>query len=302
MAAIREGVAPAEAFKRLARKNMAALAGELERARGNGTSAVHDARKRLKLLRSLLRLLKAALGKEAFREGDASLRRAHHLLADARRAGAMQETVRKLSDFARSRDMAVELAPLAKALESEGEAALDVGALEPAIGEAAQSVASLRGALEGWRLPKRDVSLFVEGLRDCYARARRDLARGFAEDDIERLHDARKAVIHLRYQLQMIAPIWPAVLKPWSKELQVLRELLGDLADLAELQALPAAAQATDPAVADLIKSRQAELRAEAKALAERLFAEKPAAFADRLSAVWAAAGHALAIKDEASR
>ena len=56
-------------------------------------SGVHPARKRLKLGRSLLRMMGPALGEELFRREDACLRGASHALADLRRTEAMVEAV-----------------------------------------------------------------------------------------------------------------------------------------------------------------------------------------------------------------
>lgn len=301
MAAIREGVPAADALRRFARKNLAALAADLDRAGREGQAAVHDVRKRLKLLRSLLRLLRPALGDAAFRQDDAALRRAHHALAAARQAGAMGETVHKLAAYARKRKLAVDLSGLRAEVGAAAAGAVTEGDLAPSIAEAREATASLAARSDAWRLPRRDVSLFVEGMRDCYAKARRNLEKGFRGEDIERLHEARKAVIHLRHHLDLLAPLWPAMLKPWSKELQALRELLGDACDLDEFEEFARASGGAGETVIDLIGMRRRDLLLEAEHLAGRLFAESPSAFAGRLSAIWTTARDAAGISRAAS-
>ena len=80
------------------------------------------------------------------------------------------------------------------------------------------------------------LALFVEGMTRVYARARRLADKGLESADPAVLHEARKSVIHLRYQLDMLEPIWPALVGAWVKELQRLREVLGDFNDLCELE------------------------------------------------------------------
>lgn len=250
-------------------------------------------RKRLKLMRSLLRLLKPAIGDEAFGQDDGDLRRAHHLLAEAREAGAMIETVHKLAKFAKKHELGANLDPLERAAGKRQAAATEADLMVERIEGAHACASAVLKRLEHWPLPKRDVGLFVEGLRECYARARKKLSRGFAEGSIEVLHEARKSVIHLRYQLDMISPAWPGLLSAWSKELQELRELLGDLSDLDELEAQledpvnPLAASVAGDGVGRILSARREYLLARALPLARRLFAERPKAFAERMRAIW---------------
>jgi len=284
MAAIREGVGAAESLRRFARKNLEALHVDLDRAKGGEHAAIHDVRKRLKLLRSLLRLLRPALGKHGFEHDDGALRQAHHLLAEARQAGAMNDTIKKLASFARGKKLGIDLTALPHLVETPTP---EVGELGPRLTLAADKAAELLRRADRWRLPKRDVSLFVRGMRDCYAKGRKALARGFAERDIEVLHEARKAVIQLRYQLDMLSPLWPAMLRPWSKELQTLREHLGDLGDLDAFERAYEEQLASSPGLRDLIGMRREALMESAKLLADRLFAEEPSGFADRVHAIW---------------
>src|SRR4029453_237481 len=78
----------------------------------------------------------------------------------------------------------------------------------------------------------------VEARASVYARAVRLVDKGLESADPSVLHEARKSVIHLRYQLDMLEPIWPALIGAWVKELQRLREVLGDFNDLCEMESL----------------------------------------------------------------
>src|SRR5687767_12166499 len=78
-----------EALRRLMRRTMKALSRDLDLARSG--RSVHPARRRLKLARSLLRLMKPALGSDAFEQENQGLRDAAQALASLRRTEAMSE-------------------------------------------------------------------------------------------------------------------------------------------------------------------------------------------------------------------
>jgi CHAD domain-containing protein len=120
-------------------------------------------------------------------------------------------------------------------------------------------------------------------------------ARG--TDDVDLLHDWRKRVKDLWYQHRLLRDAWPVVLTAFSDAADALGELLGDEHDLAVLAErldgleLPPAADVE--VLAELIGERRAQLRAEAFALGERLYAERPAAYERRLTVYLRAARRA---------
>lgn len=294
MAAIGKGAAP-EGLKRLARKSLKGVLRDLERARGGGESEIHDVRKGLKLVRSLLRMVKPAIGKAAFQRDDRALRGVHHLLAEARQRSAMLEALEKLEAFRKERKLRGDLRQVRKALRAMGAKALPPVDLGKLLETARAEIRSVSEAVSRWDLPRRDITPFVRGMRACYATARKALKQGLASADMAELHEARKSLIHFRHQLETVAPLWPSVLKAWAQDLQGLRELLGDLGDLDALEAVlasPAAAGLSEPdrrTAVELASQRRAELIKSIKPLSARLFAEKPAVLGKRLEALWTA-------------
>jgi len=283
MASIRTDRPAGEALRRLARKTLAALAADLDRAAAGG--GVHGARKRLKFMRSLLRLLRPAIGEAAFGKADGRLRAAAHAIASARRAEAMQEAVAKLRPRNGPEFSALaELARLAASAHGHEAAA---AALHEASADARHNIEKLRGTINDWRLPKRGIGPFVEGLHQAYAAARRKLRSGLAERNIARLHAARKSVIHHLHHLETLEPLWPEPIRHRTKELTRLRAALGDLNDLEELERLAMADTADCQAARAVIAAHRARLLAKAGRQAQQLFAEKPVAFAGRVAAMW---------------
>jgi CHAD domain-containing protein len=289
MASIRTDRPAGEALRRLARKTLARLAKELDRAAAGG--GVHAARRRLKFMRSLLRLLRPAIGKAAFAKADRRLRAAAHAIAGARRAEALQEAVVKLGPHGSAQSPALaELARLAAATHGH-EAAAE--ALDEAVAGALRDIEKVRGTINDWSMPRRNVAPFVAGLRDAYGTARLKLRAGLAASDIARLHEARKSVIHHLHHLEILEPLWPDLIRVWKTELTSLREALGDLNDLQELERLATADASSFSTPARLydaqaaISARRTRLLARVKQRAGHRFAEKPGAFAKRIGAIW---------------
>jgi CHAD domain-containing protein len=295
MAALHQSVSAGDGLEHVLRHGLKTLERDLGASGEQGPAAVHRARRRIKSLRAVLRMIRLAVGDAAFNEGNDALRRAGRALASARRMGAMVESVQKLqADGLDRADLAVvrDLARAAARLATEG---ASPELFEQAAGDARHHIAGLRGAANGWLLAQCDMAVFVEGMTRVYARARRLVGKGLASADPAVLHDARKSVIHLRYQLDLLEPIWPALITAWVKELQRLREVLGDFNDLCEMETLindpasPLSKVKHRDAALRLVAARRNALLARGRPLARRLFAEPPSSFATRMTAMWEA-------------
>jgi CHAD domain-containing protein len=292
MPSIRMDAPAGEAVRRLMRKTLRSIGRELDNSRGG--AGVHAARRKIKLARSLLRLSRKALSADHFDHANRSLRAAAKALAPLRSAEAMGETVAKLraalKDQKPDEELLAALADAAGRLKRDVVAEADKAAR---IEVAATEVTKLRKAIAQWTLPKSDVSLFVAGMRAAYARARRLLRQGLASGDIALIHEARKSVIHHLHHIETLAPLWPKLFKVWTAELQTLREALGDLNDLDELEAeidRPDGAFAALSGKSEarrLIALRRKAILAAISDETGHLFAEQPKNFASRMLALW---------------
>lgn len=280
---------PGAALKMLARRMVGAFMKDIAAAQAGGK--VHEPRKRLKFLRSLLQLLRPGLGEAQYVSARERLRNAARLLADARRAEAHDEATGKL--MATGEGQTEGLAELSAIATRAHAHVAQPEAVAQATEAAKTEVEMLRHELRGWPLPKHDVTLFLEGLRRSYGRARRKLLQGLAANDVAMLHEARKSVIHHLHHLEILEKLWPDLIRVWTDELTRLRTALGDLNDLAELQALidDAATEFSAPERRDeaaaAIRQRRKQLLKRIRKRVRRLFAEKPSALARRIGIMW---------------
>jgi len=315
MAALHQSVSAGDGLKDYLRNGLKNLERDLGEGSERGPAAVHRARRRIKSLRALMRMIRVAVGDDAFHKGNDALGQAGRALASARRMGAMVESAEKLkADGLAAADLAV-VRDIARAASRIATQSMSPELLDQAAGDARRHIAGLRGTANGWQLPQCDMAVFVEGMSRVYARARRLVDKGLSSADPAILHEARKSVIHLRYQLDMLEPIWPSLISAWVKELQRLREVLGDFNDLCEMETLindpasPLSKVKNRSAAIRLVRDRRDALLSRGRPLARRLFAEPPSSFATRMTAMWeswygvgAAAGREAAGREAVGR
>ena len=258
----------AEAAPRLGTERVEqAIEGLRDADRSTRDTAIHEARKRLKETRAVLRLVRAGLDKKTYQEDNAALRDTGRLLSGARDAWVRVQTLDKLTD-------AQSPTSLRQRLLAEYEAATG-GDLPEGAFEALEDARCRTGA---WA-PAGGDDLLASGLERTYRRGRDALRTARAEPTAEHLHEWRKRVKDLWYQMRLVEPAWPDVLGAQVEQTHHLADLLGDDHDLAVLS------EHVQPtgALADLLTRRRQELQAEALPLGERIYAEKPKGFVRRV-------------------
>jgi len=264
----------------------------IERLRGIGSGevdqadAIHGARKDMKKLRTVLRLLRDELPKDVYREEMQCYREAARLLSTARDAEVKLETLDDLAGrTGKLPDEAVEA--WRQILDREREAAANLS------GDEREVVDRLEAGLvriEGWRLEDDSWKTIDGGLRRAYRRGRRALRAAEREPSEENFHQWRKRAKDLWYELQLLSGAWSETLEPLADEAHRLSGLLGDHHDLAVLRADLRERRLGERETRTLetaIEARQTGLAREAFPLGRRLYAERPKAFSRRLRRYW---------------
>jgi CYTH domain-containing protein/CHAD domain-containing protein len=284
------GEAAPDGIRRIAAGRAAEALGKLGAIEAEGAAAIHGARKDLKKLRAVLRLVRAELPKKLYREQNRRYRDAGRLLSDTRDAEVKVETLDDLEErFGREFPEAV-AEHWRRDLERERYAAVtDTG------GELAARVERARAAIEEgraeilrWPLERDSFALLEAGVLSAYAEGREALVLVREEPSADHVHEWRKRAKDLWYQLRILRELWPGVLGETASEAHILTDLLGDHHDLAVLAEDLGSRDTIDPgAIGELIRRRQDELLERAVELGERLYAEKPPAWAKRLGRYW---------------
>jgi len=250
--------------------------------------AVHDFRRAMKQWRALMRLLEPFIP-----DADRSRREARdhaRSLAHARDGAAALNAFDGLGEkgiLLLSERSNATVRGRIEALRGNNEQAV----LTPALRENILAwLDAASDAIETWPLDPFDFSGIAAQLADSYRSARRRIPADWAGADAVDLHALRQRVVELRYQMELVEPLWPRFGRMWTEEAERLRERLGRCQDLEVLRGLTAPHQPLahwrsrlTPACAE----RSAALAQRASRIAHRLFAEKPKAFRRRLEALW---------------
>jgi CHAD domain-containing protein len=274
-----------EGIARIARGRIDHARDEL-RGRTDSTpeEAVHEARKDMKKLRALLRLVRGELGKPAFARENTCFRDAARELAGVRDADAMLATLKalELSDGL-GWELRKRIADAHAAPRSEGREAAARGVVA--------ILKEARGRVGGWPLERDSFAAVADGLERTYRRGRREFADAREEPTTEALHEWRKRVKELWYHHTLLRCAWPPVMEAFGDQAHELSGRLGDDHDLAVLAAWAAENVGEEPELTEAVDSRRVQLQGEAFALGERLYAEKPSAYVRRLERLWSADG-----------
>jgi len=289
---IRPGEALHDGLRRAAKGRASKAIERLEDADEDFAAAVHGARKDLKKLRSLIRLVRAGLGEKAYRAENDRFRAVAGSLGGARDAEAKLECLSALREHYSGEFPTRWSGDFVGALEAERDR---IAAQEAETGTGAAVAAIEEGleAIDDWKLKPHGFGLAAPGLERAYRRGRERFRDVLDDPSDVAVHEWRKRAKDLWYQLQLLQDGWPAVLGAVSAQAHELSAILGDHHDLAVVREDAEArsdlfggeAQAQ---LLELLARRQGELTEQAAPFGRRLYAEKPGRFVDRVGAYWA--------------
>lgn len=292
---IRSGEPVAAATRRIALEQLDKAVSELVDRDMDVHESVHQARKRFKKIRALLRLVRPALG-ETYSSENAWFRDVAGELSRVRDASALVETLDSLSEtYADQADEAFLDRVRTTMVRRRDELAQSEADVEARVGDLVAALDGARARVDRWTLDAEGFGALGPGLAKTYARARVAIATVDASPTEENVHELRKRCKYHRYHVQMLKPLWPTVLGSLLTATHDLTDLLGEHQNLHVLRDTLHG----EPGLLDrdrdtqvllgVLDRRQAELRGLAQPLARRVFAEKPKAVTARFGVYWQA-------------
>lgn len=255
---------------------------------------VHEARKRTKEVRAVLRMVRKPLGASIKQEQSRRLRDGAHQLAPARDAEVARATLATLDRGA------TDLARLRKALDEQRDSARASVAGAGTAEQVAADLADLRDEVEAWPLTSDGWALIAPGVTRVYRRGFRRAREAMADPTDDAMHEWRKRVKDHWCHLRLLTPTFPTALEPLAEAAHRLSDVLGDDHDLAvlatTLDQLDVGVSARARGRLDRrLSERRAELRAEAWDLGTRLYGPAPKDWARTLGSWWKASRRRLA-------
>jgi CHAD domain-containing protein len=279
-------------LKRVVREEIesaaAQLSGEMKTSRDE---AIHEARKSIKKVRALLRLMSGEFGAAYARE-NARLRDIARRLSQFRDAFAIIETFDDLTN--KFKDQSVNklhsvrsgLAKRMKEAGREEEVVIVIHDAAAALGKAARRVKT-------WPMQRDGYAAIGPGLEETYRGGRKALATVLKDPRPENYHELRKRIKDHWYHMRLLEGLWTGMMSAYEKNLKALETWLGNDHNLAVLRETIVA----EPVfygkkkevglTLELIDEHQKELRHRAVSLAQRIYDEKPGEFTRRMGDLW---------------
>jgi CHAD domain-containing protein len=249
-------------------------------------SLIHEARRRCKKLRGLLRLVRPAF--PDFEIENAAIRDAAALLSHLRDAEVLHETVAKLAESLGSDAIARVAAHLGAEPIPEP--------LPDKLTEFRLRLLAVRERAAEWTLRKDKPEVLLGGLQATYRQDRERMARALASGDPTDFHDWRKSQKAHGFHVDLLRRSAPDLLEADLKTIDKLSECLGVHHDLTVLlhavDADPSRFGSKEDVAAlrETIDTRREEIEERAASLGRQLLAEKPRALAERFARYWKSA------------
>jgi CHAD domain-containing protein len=283
---LRREETPGEGLHRICRKQvelaLAIAAGKKEPK----DTPVHETRKHLKKGRAVLHLVRKEIGRGLFKKQDHALRDVGRLISEIRDAEVRLQTVRELQSITRrQRRRSFDKLEEILMLELEN----FIAAFAEWQGQAIPILERVKDGIDCWPVEQFGFKQFRRRVQSTYKRGRRALAEAKRVRTAECFHVFRKESKQLWYQLRILRPINPVVLKNLTEDLGALGDLLGrahDLSFLSErLRREPDRAdwQREGRQLLAVIEASESDLQRGAADLGERFYAERPRDFGVRV-------------------
>ena len=267
------------------------LTGEKKESRDE---MVHEVRKSFKKVRAVLRMVRPAIDDATYRTENICFRDAARPLTKVRDAKILVETFDAILNhfhehvagrsFHETHDaLQANLRAIRREVLDEQDAPASIATI---VKDARERVKEWSDVPNKWRS-------IGDGVKEVHCRARDAFEAAKDSPSIETLHEWRKQAKYLRYQLEILRPLWPERLEELAGEADRMTELLGDDHDAAVLRQKLAddpdklgGADAIEALLA-IIDRRREELQQEATLLGGRYFDEPSNEFARRLKGLW---------------
>lgn len=264
---------------------------------------VHEARKALKRSRSVLRLVRTAIGTD-YQTLNSGMRELGRRLSDLRDADALAGTLDDLQKRHPGKQNGA-VKELRRRLAAQREQALKRIAKDAAAGREGSSLAEFEEMVAALPLAEITGDVAVTGVVATIRRGRKAFRQAVQTGSANDFHEWRKRAKDLRYQMGFLGRLWPHVLDGFSASARELEQRLGEDHNLSVLAGMLAADGTAHErkagALRATIRKEQQRLRNQSKNIGDLLYAEKPKQWAARMERCLGLRGRALLISRDST-
>lgn len=253
---------------------------------------VHQARKRFKKIRALLRLIREELG-DNYEVENNFYRDLGRDLSDVRDAQATVETFEKIREiYPNELDNNKYIKLHNRLLSRRENIAHNQIDLKCTISEVVDSLIDGRKRINEWKLSSDDFSNIKPGAARSYKRGRKQFKKSWEDRSEERFHEWRKRIKDLWYHSRLLHDAWPDLMNVYIENAKKTSDLLGDDHDLSVFRNLlenenDLLNNDSSHQIIMMIEKEKLRLRYQATTLGHFIYVEKPKHYTRRLQKYW---------------
>ncbi|MDB6039736.1 MAG: hypothetical protein JWM99_3577 [Verrucomicrobiales bacterium] len=274
----------AAGIARLAREQTATILQLIRTEEPIHPAALHEARKSVKRIRALLRMVRETIPKETFDRENQFYREVGRALSPGRDAEVLVLTAKKLQKRGKNAVPAVRflVRDLMDRRSSEFEAFASIRR------RFQQPLRAAMTRIGHWNLANLTCTDLELGARRAYKGGRKKLHQARKRPSGESLHAWRKQVKDLWYDLCVLKKLSRGELDDRISDFKALSECIGEYHDLVMLNGLlkRRSFQRRYAGLGPLVKKRRCRLQKSALKRGSRMYSEKPNTFAEKLKIV----------------
>lgn len=251
--------------------------------------AIHDARRRVKKIRAIIRLIRPVLNKG--HRADPELRRVSKLLAPVADGQGVIDTLNQLLKRYR-RELPRKTAAAIRTDLIDRSRQIDSKASKQGVLEKAQiTLRAERRRVKRWRLSAEGFHALAPGLKESVRRARFAMMTAWLRPTAQHHHTWRRHVKNHWFHVRLLSARCGYRLQPYQRQLEALDGILGEYHNLVLLHEVLVSdstlAQREVARCLRIVQRYQAELRRQAQLLGIRIYSEKPRRFVRRVRDLW---------------
>jgi len=254
--------------------------------------AIHEARKSVKKIRGVLRLIQPEMG-DIYALENALFRDIGRHLSQFRDAGAVVETFDALRKKYRGDLDGRSLAGIRRRLITRKTQAEKQSNIGEVLSNMAAALGRSAARLSAWPLSKEGFPAIAPGLEATFRRGQKAMARARKHPRPENYHEWRKRVKEHWYHIRLLEGLWDNEMKSYEKSLKDLEAALGEDHNLVVLHDKVLAEpefygkKAEIRVFGELIAKYHDALRDDASDLGARIYDGKPGRFTRRIERLW---------------
>ena len=251
--------------------------------------AIHDARRRVKKIRAIIRLVRPVLGKEY--RADPALRRVSKLLAPVADGQGVIDTLNQMLKRYR-RELPPKTAEAIRSDLVDRGRRIDSQASKDGVLEKAQmTLRAERQRVKRWKLNADGFRAVAPGLKASVRRARSAMVDAWLHPTASHHHTWRRHVKNHWFHVRLLGARCGYRLQSYQRQLEALDGILGEYHNLVLLHEV----LVSDTALAHnevahcltIVERYQRALRRNAHVLGIRIYSEKPRRFVRRVRELW---------------